>query len=62
VHYVSRLIASVVGSGTLCAIVCSASAQSERELQALNNTQHEMMTCAVFYGSMKQCIIKQSPT
>ena len=33
---------------------------SDRERQALNNTQHEMTTCAAFYGLMKQCIVHRA--
>jgi hypothetical protein len=38
----------------------SASAQiSDHQRQALNNTQHEMTTCAVFFSMMRQCIINR---
>src|SRR4051812_44263556 len=38
----------------------SAPAQiSDRERQALNNTQHEMTTCAVYFGVVRQCIVNR---
>ena len=33
----------------------------DAERQALNNVQHEMTTCAAFYGIMHQCLATRTP-
>jgi hypothetical protein len=63
VHWLSQRIASAVVAAVLwIAAVSSASPQvplQQSERQALNNLQHEMTTCVVFYGIIRQCLINR---
>jgi hypothetical protein len=46
---------------TFVLAIDSTSAQiSDRERQALNNTQHEMTTCAVYYAMVRQCLLNRA--